>query len=150
LASEDEALRRLAVELQVLEGTAEALQSRINLVNAALTELMVASATLEGLEKEGKGAPLFVPIGGGSYVKASLESVDTVIVGIGAGVAVERTIKEARENLENRVAELEKTRDTLRQQLIQVVERIRDSRSKFQELSAGMSERERTKPVRKT
>jgi len=150
LASEDEALRRLAVELQVLEGTAEALQSRINLVNAALTELMVANATLEGLEKEGKGAPLFVPIGGGSYVKASLESVDTVIVGIGAGVAVERTIKEARENLENRVAELEKTRDTLRQQLIQVVERIRDSRSKFQELSAGMSERERTKPVRKT
>lgn len=150
MASEDEALRRLAVELQVLEGTAEALQSRINLVNAALTELMVANATLEGLEKEGKGAPLFVPIGGGSYVKASLESVDTVIVGIGAGVAVERTIKEARENLENRVAELEKTRDTLRQQLIQVVERIRDSRSKFQELSAGMSERERTKPVRKT
>jgi len=150
LASEEEALRRLAVELQVLEGTAEALQSRINLVNAALTELMVANATLEGLEKEGKGAPLFVPIGGGSYVKASLESVDTVIVGIGAGVAVERTIKEARENLENRVAELEKTRDTLRQQLIQVVERIRDSRSKFQELSAGMSERERTKPVRKT
>lgn len=150
MASEEEALRRLAVELQVLEGTAEALQSRINLVNAALTELMVANATLEGLEKEGKGAPLFVPIGGGSYVKASLESVDTVIVGIGAGVAVERTIKEARENLENRVAELEKTRDTLRQQLIQVVERIRDSRSKFQELSAGMSERERTKPVRKT
>jgi prefoldin alpha subunit len=150
MASEDEALRRLAVELQILEGTAEALQSRINLVSAAITELTVANATLEGLEKEGKGAPLFVPIGGGSYVKASLESVDTVIVGIGAGVAVERTIKEARENLENRVAELEKTRDTLRQQLSQVIEKIREGRSKFQELSASMSEKERAKPVRKT
>jgi len=149
LASEDETLRRLAVELQILEGTAETLQSRINFVNAALTELMVANATLEGLEKEGKGAPLFVPIGGGSYVKANLESVDKVVVGIGAGVAVERTVKEAKENLEIRVAELEKTRDTLRQQLSQVVEKIREGRSKFQELSARMSERERAKPVRK-
>lgn len=149
MASEDETLRRLAVELQILEGTAETLQSRINFVNAALTELMVANATLEGLEKEGKGAPLFVPIGGGSYVKANLESVDKVVVGIGAGVAVERTVKEAKENLEIRVAELEKTRDTLRQQLSQVVEKIREGRSKFQELSARMSERERAKPVRK-
>lgn len=150
MASEDETLRRLAVELQILEGTAEDLQSRINFVGAALTELMVANATLEGLEKEGRGAPLFVPIGGSSYIKASLDSVDTVIVGIGAGVAVERTIKEARENIENRVAELKKTRDTFRQQLSQVVEKIRDDRSKFQELSAGMSARERAKPVRKT
>lgn len=149
MASEDEALRRLAVELQILEGTAEDLQSRVNFVGAALTELMVANATLEGLEKEEKGAPLFVPIGGGSYVKASLENIDEVVVGIGAGVAVEKTLKEAKENLEVRVAEMEKTRDTLRQQLVQVVDRIRDGRSRFQELSAKMGERERAKPVRK-
>jgi len=150
VSSEEETLRRLAVELRILEGTAEALQSRINLVNATLTELRIASMTLEGVEKEKEGAPLFVPIGGGSYVKAKLESAETVIVGIGAGVAIERTIKEAKENLGNRIAEFEKTRNTFQQQLTQVIEKIQDGRSMFQELTAKLSEGERTKSVRET
>lgn len=142
MVSEEETLRRLAVELQILEGTAEALQSRINLVNAALTELRVAGATLEGLEREREGASLFVSIGGGSYVKAKLESAEKVIVGLGAGVAAERTMQEAKENVEKRAAELEKTRETLRQQLTQVLERLQDGRSKLQELTAKLSPRE--------
>ena len=150
MSSEEETLRRLAVELRILEGTAEAIQSRINLVNATLTELRIASMTLEGVEKEREGAPLFVPIGGGSYVKAKLESAETVIVGIGAGVAIERTIKEAKENLGNRIAEFEKTRTTFQQQLTQVIEKIQDGRSMFQELTAKLSEGERTKSVRET
>lgn len=151
MSSEEETLRRLVVELRILEGTAEALQSRINLVNAALTELRVADMTLEGLEKEGKETSLFVPIGGGSYVKAKLESADTVVVGIGAGVAIEKTMKEAKEKVGNRIAELEKTRTTLQQQLSQVVAKIRDGRSKFQELSAKLGEEEeKRRSVRET
>jgi len=149
VSSEEETFRRLVVELRILEGTADALQSRINLVNAALTELTVAGMTLEGLEKEKKAAQLFVPIGGGSYVKAKLESVDKVIVGIGAEVAVERTMKEAKENLENRVAELEKTRTTLGQQLGQVIERIRENRARLEELTAKVGGGEGAKGVRK-
>ena len=150
MSSEEETFRRLVVELRILEGTAEALQSRVNLVNAALTEFRVASMTLEGLEKEKKDAPLFVPIGGGSYIKAKLESADKVIVGMGADVAVERTIKEARENLGNRIAELEKTRTTLGQQFVQVVEKIRDDRARLEELTAKLREGERAESVRKT
>lgn len=132
-----------------MEGSASAIQSRINFVNAALTELRVANMTLEGMEKEKEETSLFVPIGGGSYVKAKLESTETVTVGIGAGVAIERTIKEARKNLESRIADLEKTRITLQQQLTQVLEKIQDGRSKFQELSSKLSEAERPKGVRK-
>lgn len=149
MSSEEETFRRLVVELRILEGTADALQSRINLVNAALTELRVASITLEGLEKEKKNAQLFVPIGGGSYVKAKLESADEVIVGMGADVAVERTMKEAKENLENRIAELEKTRTALGQQFGQVIEKIREDRTRLEELTAKASEGEGAKGVRK-
>jgi prefoldin alpha subunit len=150
VSSEEETFRRLVVELRILEGTAEALQSRINLVNAALTELRVASMTLEGLEKEKEATSLFVPIGGGSYIKAKLETADKVIVGIGANVAVERTIKEAKENLGNRIAELEKTRTTLSQQFAQVVEKIQDDRARLEEITAKLREGETTKGVRKT
>ncbi|KPV62886.1 MAG: Prefoldin subunit alpha [Candidatus Bathyarchaeota archaeon BA2] len=150
MSSEEETFRRLVVELRVLEGTAEALQSRVNLVNAALTELRIASMTLEGLEKEKKNTPLFVPIGGGSYIKAKLESANKVIVGMGANVAADRTIKEAKENLGNRIAELEKTRNTLGQQFNQVLEKIQDDRARLEEITAKLREGETTKGVRKT
>ena len=149
MSSEEEFFRRLVVELRILEGTAEELQSRVNLVNAALTELRVSSMTLEGLEKEKTDAQLFVPIGGGSFVKAKLESADKVIVGIGADVALERTMKEAKENLGNRISELEKTRTSLGQQFAQVVEKIREDRARLEELTAKLREGEGTEGVRK-
>ena len=150
MSSDEETFRRLAVELRILEGTAEALQSRMNLVRAALTELRVASMTLDGVEKETKNASLFVPIGGGSYVKAKLDSAEEVIVGIGADVAVERTMKEARDNLENRIAELAKTGNTLGQQLNDVIGKIGEHRSELEGVTAKLRERERTSGVRKT
>ena len=101
------------------------------------------------MDKEKEEASLFVPIGGGSYVKAKLESTKTVTVGIGAGVAIERTIKEAKENLEKRIADLEKMRTTLQQQLTQVLEKIQEGRSMFQELSSKLSRVERPRGVRK-
>ncbi len=97
--SGEEEVRRLVVELRILEGTAESLQSRINFVNAAFAELSYANRTLEGVEREEADAPLFVPIGGGSYVKAKLSDVDKVVYGVGAGVAIERSLKEGKESL---------------------------------------------------
>ncbi len=150
MSSEEEKFRRLTVELRILEGTVETIQSRINIVNSALTELNIANMTLEGVEKEKQNSSLLVPIGGGSYIKAKLESADTVIVGIGAGVATERTINEAKENVGKRIADVEKTREALQQQLTQVIQRIQEGREELQELTAKLSNREgKTEGVRK-
>jgi len=142
-SSDREAFRRLAVELQILEGTAETVQARLNLVNAALTELNIARMTLEGVGNEKVDALLFVPIGGGSFIKAKLESTDRVIVGAGAGVSIERTLDEAKQTLQNRLGELEKTRVSLQQQFAQVVGRIQEDRDKLQDLSVRLSQAER-------
>ena len=142
MSSEEETWRRLVVELRVLEGTADALQSRIRLVNSALTKLGVANKTLEGMEKEKAGTSLLVSIGGSSYIKAKMESADDLIVGIGANVAVERTIGEAKENVGRRMAELEKTRNALQQQLAQTVSQIQDDRVKLQELAEKLRVKE--------
>ncbi len=147
MAINEETLRRLIVELRLLEGTANTLQSRLNFVNAILTELNYAKMTLEGLEKEKKNVPLFVPIGGGSYIRAKLESAEKVIVGMGAGVSVERSINEAKETVGNRIAQLEKTRRTLQQQLTQIAQKIEEDRAGFQELSEKLREAERKRNV---
>ena len=134
----------MVLESRYLEETANELQSRMSMTNAAINELRVSSMTLDGLEKEKKGAQLFVPIGGGSYVKAKLDATDNIVVGIGADVAVERTLKETKVELEARLAELEKTRGALGQQLNQVVGRMQENRSRMEEVSAKLREGEQT------
>ncbi len=136
------------MESRFLEETVNELQSRINLINSALTELRVSSITLEGLETEQKDSQLFVPIGGGSYVKARLETASKVVVGIGADVAVEKSLKEAKEELETRIAELEKTREALVQQFSQVAERIQENRTKLEEVTAKLRKGEGQSGVR--
>ena len=138
----------MALESRFLEETINELQSRISFTNSAINELRISSMTLEGLETEKKDSQLFVPIGGGSYVKARLETANTVVVGVGADVAVERTLKEAKEELEARMAELEKTREALVQQFNQVVARIQDNRAQIEELTAKLREGEGQSGVR--
>lgn len=133
---EDE-VRRLIVELRILENTAEYLQSRLNVVNAALTDLNLASMSLEGIEKKDSDS-VFVPIGGGSYIKARLEDTEKVIYGIGAGVAVEKTIKEAKEGIANRISELNRTKIAIEQQLSQVLSKIQENQNRLQELTATL------------
>jgi prefoldin alpha subunit len=143
----EEELRRLSVELRFLEQTAESIQSRINMVNAVITDLVYASMALEGLEKEKENSELLVPIGSNSYIKAKLENPDKIIVGMGAGVSVEKTLQEAKEIVKNRQENLEKTRMSLQQQLAQVAERINEGREKFESLVAEMREEKTPKNV---
>jgi prefoldin alpha subunit len=134
----------LVLESRYLEETANELQSRIRMTNAAINEFRVSSMTLDGLEKEKQGAQLFVPIGGGSYVKAKLETTKNIVVSIGADVAVERTLKETKVEFDMRIAELEKTREAMGQQLNQILGRIQENRGNMEEISAKLKEGEQT------
>ena len=134
----EEELRRLSVEMRYLEQTAETLQQRISMVNAAISDLTYANMTLDGIEKENENTELLVPIGGSAYIKAKLADTNTVIVGMGAGVSVEKTLIEARVTLKQRLEELEKTMNAAQQQFSQVAERINSGRSRLETLvSAG-------------
>ena len=139
---DEEEFRKIATEVRLLESTAQAIQSRINFVNAALTELNLAKMNLEGLEKEKIETSLLVPIGGGSYVKAKLESIENVVVGIGAGVAVEKKFNEAKNILSKRIEELEKLYGRLQQQLSQIAQKIQEDRAKLEEISKRIARRQ--------
>jgi prefoldin alpha subunit len=137
----EEELRKLTVEMRLLEQTAEALQSRSNMINAVTTDLSYARMTLEALEKESERSELLVPIGGTSYVRARLENPDKLIVGMGAGVSVEKTRDEAKEIIKKRLEDLEKTRTSIQQQFAQVAEQINLDRERADALVATMRER---------
>lgn len=143
----EEKMRKLSVELRYLEQTAETIQSRINMINAVLTDLAYANMALEGAEKEKENTELLVPIGGSSYLKAKLENPDKVVVGMGAGVSVEKTLQEAKEIIKKRRENVEKSSLSLQQQLSQVIEKINEDREQFESLLAQMRGEKASKDV---
>lgn len=132
----EEELRRLSMEMRYLEQTADALQQRISMVNAALTDINYANMTLDGIEQEKESSEMLVPIGGSSYIKVKLADTSKVIIGVGAGVSVEKTLSEAKATLKERLDELEKTMHAAQQQLSQVADRINSGRSRLETLLA--------------
>jgi len=126
--------------MRYLEQTAEALQQRIGMVNAAITDLTYANATLDGIEKEKENSEMLVPIGGSSYVKVKLTDSNKIIVGMGAGVSVEKTLAEAKVTLKERLDDLEKTMNSAQQQFSQIAERINTGRGRLETLLAGARE----------
>ena len=139
-SKEEEELRKLSVEMRFLEQTAETLQQRISMVNAAMTDLAYASMTLEGMEAEKENAELLVPIGGSSYIKVKLACFDKVVVGMGAGVSIEKTLPEAKAIVKERLEELEKTMQSAQQQFAQIAQRINAGRSRVESLLATVRE----------
>jgi prefoldin alpha subunit len=136
MSKEEEELNRLSVEMRFLEQTAETLQQRIGMINAAITDLTYDNMTLEGIEKEKDDAELLVPIGSSSYIKVKLANADKVVVGMGAGVSVEKTLPEAKAIVKERLDELQKTMMSAQQQFAQVAQRINSGRSQLQNLLA--------------
>jgi prefoldin alpha subunit len=137
---QEEELRKLTVEMRFLEQTAETLQQRLSMLNAAITDLSYANLTLDGVEKEKENAELLVPIGGSSYVKMRLASSDKVVVGVGAGVSVEKSLPEAKAMLKERLEELEKSSVAAQQQFTQIAERINAGRSRLETLLSSVRE----------
>jgi prefoldin alpha subunit len=139
-SSNDEELRKLSVELRMLEQTAETLQSRLSMINAVATDLTYANMALENLDIEKENAELLVPIGGTSYIRAKLDNPDKIIVGLGAGVSAEKTRQEAKEIIKTRLEDLGKNQQAVQQQFVQVADRINMDRERFETMAAAMRE----------
>jgi prefoldin alpha subunit len=134
----EEEVRQLSMQLRYFEQTAESLQQRLGMLNAALTDLSYANMTLESVETEKENAEMLVPIGGSSYMRVKLADPNKVVVGMGSGVSVEKNLLEAKAIVKERLEELERTRQQAQQQLSQIVDRINQDRTRMENLLSGI------------
>ncbi len=134
MANLDQPLRELLVEQRYLEETARIYQARLEMINASLADVYMANQSLEGIKGKPKGHETLTPLGAGSFVKTELVDTEKIVMGIGAGVAVEKNIDDSIFELKNRQAELERVRNSVQQQLGQVATRLENDRSRISEL----------------
>ena len=131
---EEDVVRQLAAEIRILEGSIGVLQSRLDIVRAAINEVTLAHNTLEGIKSLQNGASTLVPVGAGSYVRMQLADSNKLVMGIGAGVAVEKDVEGSVTELKGRLEELDKARTSIQQQLDQTAARYNQDREALEDI----------------
>jgi len=131
----DDQMRQMLVEIRFLENSARVLQSRLDIVTAALSETLTAISTLEGTRGRSIDTETLLPIGSGSFVKAKLADAQNIIIGVGAGVCIEKTLEDSMKDLRIRSSELEKARVSVTQQLSQVLNQVEDYRAHLSDMA---------------
>jgi prefoldin alpha subunit len=131
---QDELISQLAAEIRILEGSVATLQSRLNIVRSAINEVNLAHATLEGLTKLQDGDDALIPVGAGSYVRMKIADSKKLVMGIGAGTAMEKDIASSVDELKSRILELDKASSSIQQQLDQVLARYDQDREALNRL----------------
>lgn len=128
-------------EYEYYRAQAEALKRNMDLINTSLAELEVIGKSLDEIKKLGKQNEILVPIGGDSFVKASIVDTEKILVGLGAGVVAEKDISNAKCNFEQRIKELEQVRGELAERWRAVSSKLEELAPKIQEIIASQEGR---------
>ena len=129
--------RSLLMQHREYQRRAESLQQQISMVSLSAQDCQRAITTIEELEKEKAGAQTMVPIGSGSFVYAKLDMIDKVVVNVGAGISIEKSVPEAKEILQRRKSELDKILEKMNNTLGQLAQGMQSIEAQVAALQQG-------------
>ena len=136
--SKEDQFRRVVYELQLMDGSVQVLQQRMQILSAALADLRLAQQSLNDLKNVDAKTPILIPVGGGTFVNAELGEIKKVIVGVGADVSVEMELDKAIADISSRLEEVEKAQAAVDQQLTQIVAQMQSHQEVANRLSAEL------------
>ncbi len=119
-------LQELAQRHQQYQYQAESVAQQMNMVQLTIKDVETALTTITALKDETPGKEMLVPIGFSSFVNATLTSTDKVVIGIGAGVSVEKKTDDAKAFLEKRKDELTKYNEKLNEAISKLAQEIQN------------------------
>lgn len=117
-------LQELSVRYQQFQYQGETIAQQMNMVQMTIKDVETALTTITALKGEPAGKETLVPIGFSSFVNATLTNPDKVVIGIGAGVSVEKKTDDAKILLEKRKEELTKYYEQLNQTLSKLAQEM--------------------------
>lgn len=89
------------------------LQDSLNNIRTATSRLDLASAALHDLSLRPAGKPMLVPLTASLYVSGTLDDADHVLVDVGTGYFIEKTMVEGKEYCERKINLLKSNFDQL-------------------------------------
>ncbi len=141
-------LAELSEKHQVYQYQAEALAQQMNMVQLTIKDVETALVTITALKNEPAGRETLVPLGFGSFAKATLSDTEKIVVGIGAGVSVEKKTDDAKAFLEKRKEELTKYHEQLNSTFAKLAQELANIQKIVQKHQQSLRSQQSGQPMR--
>mmetsp|Transcript_32023 Transcript_32023/g.80344 ORF Transcript_32023/g.80344 Transcript_32023/m.80344 type:complete len:145 (-) Transcript_32023:142-576(-) len=104
---------------QSIEEDIESLTNSIAQLRMAASRYGESKESLKAFEEKNKGEKILVPLTGSLYVPGTLSDVDHVLVDIGTGYLVQKSIKGADDYVARKMSMISGNVDTLQKELVE-------------------------------
>ena len=106
MTKEEEITRNLTL-LEYYKQQLESIDMQLQYLQSTLADYQRAKITIEQLHAVDESSELLIPVGAGTFVNGSLKSTSNVLIGVGAGMVIEKTVDEAVIKLEERIKRIQ-------------------------------------------
>ncbi|MDY6965288.1 MAG: prefoldin subunit alpha [Halobacteriota archaeon] len=121
---EERELQEMIVRLRQQQLSAEAISQQLAFIQTSISDHEDAITAIKQIKDMKTGGELIVPIGAGSYIYATLSSVDKIILELGSGVSAEKDPDGAVTSLTERKDDLTETYKKMSEALAKSEEEI--------------------------
>ncbi|HJJ40275.1 MAG TPA: prefoldin subunit alpha [Methanocorpusculum sp.] len=118
------------------------LAEQLKFIETAKGEAFTSIATLESLGATEGEVTALLPLGGGVSVPATLQDAHKMLVTIGAGVTVEKTVEEAVTYLRDRITEMDASAKRLSENMTKLQGQMQAVDARMQEIYASVQKRQ--------
>ncbi|MFH0978368.1 MAG: prefoldin subunit alpha [Candidatus Woesearchaeota archaeon] len=115
-----EELQQKYMEFQMLDQQMKQTQKQLQALEDQVVEIIYTQQGLEELKKVKEGTEILVPVSSGIFAKAKIQKPGELIVNVGAGTAVSKTVDSTQEMLSKQLIEVQR----MHQAIIEVVQKI--------------------------
>jgi prefoldin alpha subunit len=106
MTKEEEITRNLTL-IEYHKQQLESIDIQLQYLQSTLADYQRAKITVGQLNTVYDNSELLIPVGAGTFVNGSLKNTSNVLIGVGAGIVIEKTIDEAVIKLEERIKRIQ-------------------------------------------
>lgn len=106
MAKDEEITRNLTL-IEYYKQQLESIDLQLQYLQSTLAEYQRAKLTVEQLNAVDEHSEVLIPLGAGTFINGSLKNSSNVLIGVGAGLVVEKTVEEAVKKLDERTQRIQ-------------------------------------------
>jgi prefoldin alpha subunit len=133
-----EELDVLLQEFSNLKAYSNAVRQQLEFTSSIIGDTLLSKASLIEIKARNGSGETLIPIGGGNYIRAQLQDVKSVVIGIGAGYSCEKSLDDALVEIDSRIKKGQEQANTVQGQYMQISSRLEQLQARIDQLYAQL------------
>jgi prefoldin alpha subunit len=112
MTQEEEITKNLTL-IEYYKQQLESIEMQLQYLQSTLMDYQRAKMTVEQLSAVDDNSEVLIPVGAGTFVSGSLKNASNVLIGVGAGIVIEKPADEAMGKLDERIKRIQENLDKM-------------------------------------